>query len=228
MASAADLAEQVNVRNRDRGMQVALIGTGDIASGLASLFLRHGHSVALGTRQPERPNRLAAALALEAVSYSRAAESADLVCFCVPWQHAEPVAAELASSVTGKILLDPSNPETPDGRNLLIGHSISGAEILAQRAPGAQVVKAFNYVYADLLRDDEALTTLAPSIFLCGDQTAAKEVVAWLITSCGLEPIDCGPLSAARYLEPLALLMVQLVRNQGWPSTGVAMHLQHK
>ncbi len=68
---------------------------------------------------------------------------------------------------------------------------------------------------------------IGPSIFLCGDSRDAVRRVSELIASCGLEPIDCGPLASARYLERLALLMVRLVRERGWLPTGAAMKLSH-
>ena len=207
-------------------MQIAVIGTGGIGSALATLFSRHGHSLILGSREPDRDNPLAHELGLRPVTYRAAAASAEIVCFCVAWEHSAG-AIELLGDLSGKILMDPSNPEASDGESLALGHSSSGAEVLAARFPGARVVKAFNYVYAELLRDPEALAEVAPSIFLCGDHGTANQQVAALIASCGLEAIDCGPLRNARYLEPLALLMVQLVRKQGWPPAGVAMKLSH-
>lgn len=206
-------------------MQIAILGTGGIGSALAALFQRHGHALVLGTRNPDRPNRLAERLGVPAVGYREAAASAEISCFCVAWEHSEAVLAELGD-LAGRILVDPSNPETPDGRHLALGHSISGAEILAARLPGARVVKAFNYVYAELLEDPVALARIAPSIFLCGDDRAAKRSVAELVTTCELRPVDCGALENARYLEPLALLMVQLVRTQGWPPAGIGMRLE--
>ncbi len=207
-------------------MRVAIIGTGTIGSALASLFIRHGHTVLLGTRRPDQPNALADRLGLNPLSYRAASEGADLSCFCVEWEHSGSAIA-LLGDLSGKILIDPSNPETPDGRSLALGHSTSGAEILASLSPGARVVKAFNYVYAELLEDAGALSGIAPSIFLCGDDSAARDLVSQLVRSCDLEPIDCGPLANARYLEPLALLMVQLVRKQGWPPASVGMRLSH-
>jgi len=99
---------------------------------------------------------------------------------------------------------------------------------MASRANGASVVKAFNYIYAELLRAPQNLGRLNPSIFLCGDDDAAKEIVTTLISSCQLQPVDCGPLKNARYLEPLALLMVHLVREEGWPAGDVGMKLAQK
>src|SRR5262249_6737454 len=149
---------------------------------------------------------------------------AQLVCFCVPWEYARDAAAQLGD-VRGKIILDPTNPEASDGRSLAVGHSSSGAETLAQWFAGASVVKAFNYVYAELLRDAQRLASVSPSIFLCGDDAAAKAVVGELVRSCELTPLDCGPLRSARYLEPLAMLMVQLVRGQALPPDRIGMRL---
>jgi predicted dinucleotide-binding enzyme len=90
------------------------------------------------------------------------------------------------------------------------------------------VVKAFNYLYAELLQDAGALARVSPSIFYCGDQEKARETVRALVLSCGLDPVDCGPLVNARYLEPLAMLMVQLVRTQGWAPADVGMMLSRR
>jgi NADPH-dependent F420 reductase len=207
--------------------RIAVIGTGGIGSALAGLFARHGHDVVLGSRVPKAAEPLARSIGAAGVAdYRTAAGGADLLCFCIPWEHSASVVPQLGD-LSGKILIDPSNPEAADGRSLAVGHLSSGAELLAERAKGARVVKAFNYVYAELLRDPEALSRLSPSIFLCGDDAPAKTAVSEVVTSCGLTPVDCGALKQARYLEPLALLMVQLVREQGWPPDGVAMKLAH-
>jgi predicted dinucleotide-binding enzyme len=54
-----------------------------------------------------------------------------------------------------------------------------------------------------------------PTMFLCGDDASAKQVIAGLTEQLGFEPCDCGPLAVARYLEPLAGLWVQLAYSQG-------------
>lgn len=213
--------------NEKRIMQIAIIGTGDMGSALGELFVRHGHEVILGSRNPQAASRLAAEIdAREATTYQKAAQSSEIICLCIQWRHREEVLSQLGD-LSGRILIDVSNPEAEDGRSPAIGATISGAELIAQRVAGAKVVKAFNYIYADLLRDAGALKKIDPSIFLCGDDVEARKTVSSLIRSCQLEPIDCGGLSMARYLEPLAFLMVQLVRVQGWPPDRVAMKLSH-
>jgi len=206
-------------------MRVAVIGIGGIGSALAELFARNGHDVFLGSRSAEKATSLMRKIGGSAAcSYREAAESADLLCFCVPWEHAGGALDQLGD-LTGKIVVDVSNPETVDGRSLALGHSISGAERIAARIDGATVIKAFNYVYAELLLAPQNLERLNPSIFLCGDDDVAKKTVTDLIDSCQLQAVDCGPLKNARYLEPLALLMVQLVREQGWPPDTISMKL---
>lgn len=207
--------------------RVAIIGIGGIGSALATLFAHHDLDVILGARKREAAAPVAGDLGLAPpVTYRDAAAASDLLCLCVPWEHCAD-ALDRLGDLAGKTIVDVSNPEGPDGRGLAIGHSISGAEMLASRAPGARVVKAFNYVYAELLRDFDALARLNPSIFLCGDHDEANAEVAALIRACSLEPIDCGPLRNARYLEPLAMLMVQLVRERNWPPAAIAMKLAH-
>jgi len=208
-------------------MRVAIIGVGGIGSALATLFAHHGHEVILASRDPETARHLARDIGATAVeSYRTAAEACSLLCFCIAWEHAE-AAVERLGDLSGTVVLDVTNPEAPDGGNLTLGHTASGAEVLASRAPGAKVVKAFNYVYAELLRDFGALAQLSPSIFLCGDHEDANALVAGLIRHCGLEPVDCGPLRNACHLESLAMLMVQLVRERQWPPAGIAMKLAH-
>jgi predicted dinucleotide-binding enzyme len=124
--------------------------------------------------------------------------------------------------------MDVSNPETPDGQGLCLGLTTSGAEELARAARGARVVKAFSHYYAELLHEDVAFDGGLPSVLYCRDDADAKDRVRHLIASCGLDPVDAGDLTVARYLEPLAMLTVALVRQQGWGPTGVAWRLMRR
>ena len=149
--------------------------------------------------------------------------SSDLVALAVPWPHCLGVIAA-TRPLRGKILIDCTNPETPDGRALEIGHTTSGAEQIARIAPEAYVVKAFNALYAEIL-DGDTRFEATPSVLFCGDDPRARDCVAGVIASCGFDPVDAGPLVNARHLEPLAILTVQLVRVQGWGPTGMAWRI---
>ncbi len=83
------------------------------------------------------------------------------------------------------------------------------AEEIAKRSPDARVVKAFNSIYFENLEKPQYGATKAGSFF-CGDDDQAKAVVAQLSRDIGFDPVDCGPLTNARLLEPLAVLWMQL------------------
>ncbi len=82
-------------------------------------------------------------------------------------------------------------------------------------APEARVVKAWNYMYSGVLRRSPDFDGTTPTVLIAGDDHQAKRTVAGLVFDIGYEPADAGPLSSARYLEPLAPLMTTLDRNSG-------------
>ncbi len=93
--------------------------------------------------------------------------------------------------------------------NLAIGFSTSAAEELQKKLPKARVVKAFNTVFAANQStgriSDERLT-----LFVAGDDAKAKQTVMQLGMDIGFDPVDAGPLKSARYLEPMAMLLINL------------------
>lgn len=99
-----------------------------------------------------------------------------------------------------------------DNTELVIGHTISGAEELARKVPKAKVVCAFNTVPSEVFFGVYEARQKAnrPSLIYCGDDARSKEIAAALIRDVGFEPVDAGPLRIARYAEPFALLMGQL------------------
>jgi len=99
----------------------------------------------------------------------------------------------------------------------------SVAEQIAQLAPGAKVVEAFNLTFAELLQaDSRRLGTERPSLLYCGDDADAKGIAASLIEECGYEAIDAGGLINARSIEALASIWVQTAAVTGlFPNTGL-------
>ena len=110
--------------------------------------------------------------------------------------------------LSGKVLIDATNPirDTPT--------AASGAAALAQAAPGARVVKAFNTTGAENMRDPvydgEPL-----DMFICGDDADAKAATARLAGDLGFRVVDCGGLGNAALLEHMAKLWVQLAYPLG-------------
>jgi hypothetical protein len=101
----------------------------------------------------------------------------------------------------------------PDLKGLVVGLTTSGAEQIAAWAPNARVVKAFNTIGAMNFGNARFGDSLADG-FYCGDDGAAKTVARGLIEDAGFHPVDVGPLTNARLLEPLALLWIDLAVNQ--------------
>jgi NADPH-dependent F420 reductase len=208
-------------------MKIAIIGAGNVGGTLGSRWAKAGYQVVFGVRKPDDakivkllkdsgPNASAATVA-EAVT------DAEVVALTTPWEAAQS-ALQSAGNLAGKILIDATNPlgSGPDAlqKGLLIGHATSAAEQVAGWAKGARVVKAFNTTGAPNMAQPK-FGGQSASMFICGDDAAAKASVKQLSDALGFETFDAGPLTAARYLEPLAMLWIHLAFAQGW-GTGFA------
>ena len=198
-------------------MRIAILGSGTMGGTLGRLFASAGHSVAYSfSRDPKKLERLARSSGprARAASPGDAARDAEVIVLTVLWQYV-PRVLRSAGSLKGKVLIDCTNPLTLSDDALAVGHRTSGAEIVARRARGAFVVKAFNTTPSELLRAGVDVLPERPAAFYCGDDDRAKRVTARLIRQLGFEPVDCGALKSARYLEPLAMLVGELAYNQG-------------
>jgi predicted dinucleotide-binding enzyme len=120
-------------------------------------------------------------------------------------------ALEEAGPLDGRILWSCVNALKRDLSGLAVGFDTSAAEQIARRAPGAHVVAAIppfaNALASGDLRYEERL---APSVFVCADDPTAKHLVTALVSDLGAHPVDAGPLSSARLVEPAMMLLVRL------------------
>jgi 8-hydroxy-5-deazaflavin:NADPH oxidoreductase len=148
-----------------------------------------------------------------ALAVREAAAGAGVVVLAVSFDAVEQAIAE-CGNLTGKIVIDCNNPLLPDLSGLTMGHTDSCGEMVAHWAKGARVVKTLNTTGSGNMLDPryghEAL-----SMFLCGDDADAKKVVTGLVAELGFEPVDAGPLTQARYLEPLAMLWISMAYGLG-------------
>jgi 8-hydroxy-5-deazaflavin:NADPH oxidoreductase len=194
-------------------MKIGIIGSGVMAQALIRALIRADHEVMIGSTSVARASQVAATLTRppRAGSYREAAEFGEIVIFATDWVRVAAV-AEALKNISGKPLLDCSNPEVIDGIGLVVGTNTSGAEELAKALPQFQVVKTLNHVYAESLDALATPGTAVPRIFYCGDSQPANACAAALLTSLGIVPVFAGPLVSARYLEPLSQLLVYFVR----------------
>lgn len=198
-------------------MTVAVIGTGKMGAGIARLLASKGVQVAIGGRDPAKATQLAEELGQGAQGggIAAAVKLADVVILAVWYQHMAETIRE-AGDVAGKTLVDISNPITEDFKGLTIGHITSAAEEIQKLAPHAKVVKAYNTIFAELL-PAEAREGRAPvQVFVAGDDEAAKKAVSDVVAQGGFEPVDSGPLSNSRFLEPLGEINIHFGFFLGW------------
>lgn len=198
-------------------MKVAIIGSGNIGQALGGALVGAGHDVTLAARDMVETDAVAKSIgAAAAATVPEAIDGAEIVVLAVPYTSLADVAAEIKSSVAGKVVVDVTNPmgQAPTGT--------SAAEQLANWLPGARVVKAFNTTFAGLLAAPEAHGQTLDALY-AADHPAAGEVVAQLIRSIGFRPVYAGGLSAAAQLEAMAGLNIQLqIATKGdWRSSFV-------
>ncbi len=200
-------------------MTVAIIGCGKVGAALGAWFAKADVAVLFASRNPA--SALAAAEnsgpGAGAADITAASREADVIFLTLPFTEVGNALGPVREQLAGKILVDVTNPITPDRRALTIGHTNSGAEEIARQFPSANVVKAFNAIFAEVYATQDAmLDGRAISIFYAGDDPQSKATVRNLIVKLGFDAVDAGPLLNSRYLEPLSLLNIQLGRVLGF------------
>jgi 8-hydroxy-5-deazaflavin:NADPH oxidoreductase len=200
---------------RETAMKISILGAGNVGMALARALLRSGQPVTLGVPEPARYADAVATLGPQArlTTSAEAIDQGDLVILAVPYAAALSVAAGRADW-QGRVLVDATNPLAPGLSGLSLGTTTSGAEQIAERARGARVVKAFNTTGAENMADSRYAQG-QPMMPVAGDDAAARQQVLALATQIGFDAVDMGPLSAARYLEPLAMVWIHLAFRQG-------------
>jgi hypothetical protein len=177
------------------GMKIGIIGKGHVGTAIGEGLSRKGHEVKFGHRDPKEP-------------VAEAASWGEVIVLAVPYENVMDATKAIGSSADRKVLLDVTNA-IGDNMNLAIGFSTSAAEELQKKLPKARVVKAFNTVFAPNQSTGrvgkEQLT-----LFVAGDDSNAKQTIMNLGREIGFDPVDAGPLRSARYLEPMAMLLINL------------------
>ncbi|WP_297697740.1 NADPH-dependent F420 reductase [Mycobacterium sp.] len=188
---------------------ISIIGTGNMASAMAERALAGGNAVEIIGRDPVKAKELAAALGGATVGTAEIAPAGDIVILAVPYAGAAAVVSEYGDSLRGKVVIDITNPVSPDLTGFVTPEGSSGAQEIAEAAPaGAHVVKAFNTLFANVLADGRPA-----DVFIAGDDAPAKARVSVFIESLGLRPLDAGPLPMARALENVGLLEISLLNH---------------
>ena len=203
-------------------MRIGILGSGLMGAKLGTIFARAGHEVVFSyARSGQKLKKLArdAKGNARAGTPAEAAHDAEALLLAVHWSRVDDVLHQ-AGDVSGKVIVTCSLPMNADDSGLVIAHTSSGAEALAQKVPGTRVVSAFGTVPSEVLFDVFAARRRAnrPSLVYCGDDGRAKKLAARLISDVGFDPVDAGPLRLARSLEPFTLLIARLAyETKGGP-----------
>lgn len=195
-------------------MKIGIIGAGDVGGTLGMRWRQKGHEIKFGIRNRQSQNvqnLIQLDKNLEFGEIRETVEFGDVIVFAVPWTSVEETILK-AGNLTDKILIDPTNPITPDLKGLSLGNS-SAAEKISNLAKSTKVVKAFNMIGAQTL-DNLIFDSQRADLFICGDDSHAKQIVRELAIDIGFDVIDVGPLANARMLEYLALLWIELAFRQ--------------
>jgi NADPH-dependent F420 reductase len=196
-------------------MDITIIGTGNMARGIATRALAGGHAVALRGRAPGKAESLASELSGTVYAGSVGDPlSGDVVVLAIPYQAVEDVLASYAGQLGGKVVVDITNPVDFSTFTPLSLEAGSAAEEIARIAPDAAVVKAFNTTFAGTLVEGE-VGGQPLDAFIASDNEAAKRVVSQIVEDGALRAIDAGPLARARELEALGYLHMALQESLG-------------
>ncbi len=202
-------------------MEITIIGTGNMARGIATRALAGGHAVTLLGTEADKAQALADELSGDVRAGTVGDPLAgDVVVLAVWYQVVDDVLAKYGDQLEGKIVVDITNPIDTATFEPLTIEAGSAAQEIAAKAPGARVVKAFNTTFAGTLAEGE-VANQPLDVFLASDDEKAKSKVANLVEDGGLRPIDAGPLARAHQLEALGYLhmAVQEPLGSGYGST---------
>lgn len=192
--------------------KIGIIGSGIVAKTLGEGFIKHGYDVMLGTRNQEKLNEWKANEGEGAVlgSLSESASFGDIIVLAVKGAAAKG-ALELAgaNNLSGKTIMDATNPisDAPPVNGVLqffTAQNDSLMEQLQQSFPDANFVKAFSSVGSAKMANPTF--EVKPSMFICGNNAAAKQEVSKIIDLFGWETLDMGQAEAARAIEALCML----------------------
>lgn len=186
-----------------------VLGSGVVGQVLAKGLKARGYDVRIGSRTPGKLQAFSSETGIPEGQFEEVARHAEIAVLAVQGGAAERVVEDLADALAGKVVIDTTNPIAGPPQGGLIpyftGPDASLMERLMALAPGARFVKAFNSV-GNAFMVDPQLPGGRPSMFIAGDDPAAKAEVAALLDAFGWETEDVGGAALARPVEALCQL----------------------
>ena len=178
-------------------MKIAIIGAGKVGRALGEGWSAKGHEVRYGKRETNRD----------------AAQWGEVVVLATPWPATRDAIAA-CGELSGKVVLDATNPLLPNLAGLDHPGGRSGGERVSEWAAGAKVVKVFNTTGFNNMASPSYGTARSMMLY-CGDDAGAKEAARRLAADLGFDPVDFGPLANAGYTENVAMAWIWLAVKGG-------------
>ena len=204
--------------------KIGILGSGTVGQSLANGFIKYGYEVKIGTGNPQKLSEWLSQTNGKGStgSFSDAGAFGDIIVLAVKGIVAEGVLDTVgAGNLSGKIIIDATNPiadAAPDNGVLRFFTDLNESlmERLQAKFPESRFVKAFNSVGAHLMVNPD-FDGVKPTMFISGNDEAAKKEVTTILDQFGWETEDMGGVESARALEPLCILWcIPGFRNNQW------------
>jgi predicted dinucleotide-binding enzyme len=189
---------------------ITIIGSGNMATAIGTRASKHGHTIELMSRNTAKAEALAERIGNgTTVGTFGGRPAGDIVIVAVLYSGAVDVVKHYGEALSGKIVIDITNPFNADGTGLVTSAGDSASHQIVAVAPDdTHVVKAFNTIFGGVVAADKPV-----DVIFAGDDAAAKVSVATFLDSMDMRPLDAGGLDMAYVLEWAGILLVGLARN---------------
>ena len=196
-------------------MDITIIGTGNLARALATRAVAGGHTVTLLGTSRDKAQALAGELSGDVQAGAVGdAPAGEIVVLAVHYGVLDDLLGRYGGQLDGKAVVDITNPVDFSTFTPVRVEAGSAAQEIAQKAPGAKVVKAFNTAFAATLVEGD-VGGVPLDVFVAADDAEAKRSVSRLVEDGGMRAVDSGPLARAHELEALGYLHMALQQSLG-------------
>jgi 8-hydroxy-5-deazaflavin:NADPH oxidoreductase len=210
-------------------MKVGVLGSGGVAKVLGAGFVKHGHAVMFGTRDASKLTDVAKQTGARVGTFAEASAFGEVLVLAVKGSAAEEVLRLAGAGIEGKVIVDPTNPIADAAPvngvlSFFTSYNESLMERLQRAFPKARFVKAFSSVGSARMVNP-SYGAGKPTMFICGNDEAAKVVVGGICDNFDWEVLDLGSVEAARAIEPLCILWcIPGFRQNEWTHAFKVLH----
>jgi len=182
-------------------MKLSILGSGRVAYSVARRAIAAGHEIVIGSSDPSKIDR-EKWLELPSVKFTSISEAGldDVVLLAVPWEHVDHILEQIPTW-DRRILIDATNPFVGTPLRLLDLGGQNASLLISKKAPGAEVVKAFNSIKMEIFDLGPKVKNGTRILFVSGDERRAKERVIDFIESLGFKTIDLGGLAEGGLIQ---------------------------